>query len=428
MRFYAGVSSALLTIMGLSVAPVWGQDAIVEGPGHEISEGTVIHPAAGFETGVDSNVFYEEDSPSVAGIARLMFRFAIASQHNKPTAEENLIDASAPDGDEGDSAPKLDFRLAGKLFALKYISTNPRVTDQDTIGGEGKAHVSVFPQGTVRFDLDERFIRDTRPQNFETRGSLNRAINHLRLGLVYQPGGRALQVGARYENTIDRFESEASAFANRLQHTVGAGVDWHFLPITKLSFDASFGFFGGLGSDSTKVSSNPLRVQAGIATALTEATQLRAHLGYANGFYASGANFNMALFGAELGFRYSQMGRVRISFDHDFRDSVNANFHRDYSLAVRVDQQLGLLVLEAAAGAKLRGYRGVPMNVGPAARDDVILHGGVKAFYLFRDWLAAMARLEAVSDQTDYRSSFGGASDDPSYSRVEVVGGVTAAF
>jgi hypothetical protein len=418
----------LFLVAGSGVASA--QDAVVEGPGYPIGEGTVLHPAVSLETGFISNVFYEDVDPVAAAVVRLIGTFSIASQGHKPEGEmEAGIETEGDEETEPPVPSKLDFRLGGQLILMGYLSGNDRVRDQSDIAGSLDGHLIAFPEGDVSFLLDDTFVRDARPKNFETFGNLNRDWNHFQAAVKYQPGGRALSFAARYENVIDRFEGDGSSFANRLQHTIGLRSEWQWLPITKLYADASLGFFGSLGdSMGFKPSSMPLRIQIGIGTALSEVTTLRAHLGYANGFYSAGDNFNMAIGGVEFGYRYTQYGRVRLVADYDFRDSLQANFYRDLSFLAKVDHQFGLLVTGADAGLRLRAYRGISPAIGAPSRDDLILTGAVRANYLYRDWLAMVGRLEATMDETDYTYSAPPMTDSPKFTRFEAYLGVSAAF
>lgn len=431
MRLLACTAAGLL--LAATAGPALAQeDIVVEGPGHEISPGTVIHPAVGVTTGIDSNVFYQDTNPTVAPLIRLFGVFAIASQADKPQSEQKLVIESGPDRPQ-EAKPTLVWRLGGRLQLEAYPAGSTAVTDRTNLGGNVMGRIVVKPDRPVSFAVDERLTRDTRPRNFESRGNLNRDVNHLKVGLKFKPGGGLIHLGLRYENTIDVFEASAETFANRIQHLLGARAGWQILPVTRLTLDASFGLFGPLGNSDVngvpfKNSSFPLRVQFSLATVLSEMTTLKARIGYGNGFYSALESFNNVIGGLEFGYRYSEMGRISVSYEYDFHDSINANFFRDHALVAKLQQQLGLMVLSAEASARLRGYRGISPVVGGPSRDDVILAAGLSANYLLRDWFAIVADFQAVSDQTNYMTSFGGVPDDPSYTRIEATAGVNAAF
>jgi hypothetical protein len=174
--------------------------------------------------------------------------------------------------------------------------------------------------------------------------------------------------------------------------------------------------------------SNPLRIQAGIGTALTEVTTVRAYIGYANGFYDEGPNFSNAIGGAEFGYRYTEYGRFRLIADYNFQDSLQANFYRDYSLIGTIDHQFGLLIAGADASVRIRAYRGIPAAIGADERDDVIFASGLRLAYMLQDWLGITGRVSAVIDSTDYEYMAGRATLNPSYTRYEAFLGASAAF
>lgn len=420
---------ATVILLGLS-APAHAQDAIVEGPGHRVGESTVFHPSAGLEAGYVSNVFYMSDNTVGAPILRLLADFAIAS-------EESTVETETLVGDDEETTPttppKLRFRAGLRLVREQYVNSNSNIGDQSNFGGGVGGKMTAFPKGTFAFRLTENFTRSTRPKNFESTGNLNRDVNHLMLGLTFQPGGRAIKAALRYENTIDVFESNASSFANRMNQLIGLGADWQFLPITKFYFDASLGFFGPLGDTAAayKNSSMPLRVLVGGASSITERTTARIHIGYGNGFYSAGPNFGNVLFGAEGGYRYSPLGRTTLSYQYGFTDSVNANFYRDHALIGKVDQQLGLVVLSGSLALRLRSYRGISPVIGGATdRSDFIVHGKVTGQYYYRDWLAFTGEAAALIDATDYTydPEGDGSPYDPSFARYELWLGTRAAF
>ncbi len=410
----------------------FAQDAVVEGPGIALGEGAVFHPSVTLESGYVSNVFYTDEDPIGSAVIRLIGAFSLASQTHELASEVTPgVENEEQPVEEPPPPAMVDFRLGGQAVLNAYASDNDAVRDQTDVGVAFDGSVIFNPHGDVAGQIDDTFLRDTRPHNFESTGNLNRDYNHALASLTFQPQGRTISVGARYENTIDRFESNESDFANRLQHTFGLRGDWRLFPYTKLFIDASLGYFTLLESDSAyKPDSTPLRIQAGAGTALTEVTTIRAYIGYANGFYDSGTNFQNAIGGAEFGYRYTEYGRLTLTADYNFHDSLQANFFRDYSLLAKLDQQFGLVVLGIDAGLRLRGYRGIPTGtlMGPDERDDVIFNTSLQVAYLLRDWFAITARGTAIVDATDYDYMAGARTVSPAYNRLEAFLGLTAAF
>jgi len=425
-----------LTLLGITIRTAHAQEAMVEGPGVALGEGAVFHPAVSLETGVISNVFYEDgqratNEPVASAIARLIAAFSIASQTHEPAGEVEPAIETEDEPVEEPVPAAIDFRFGGQFVLNGYLSDNERVRDQTDVGVGLNGDVIFLPAGNVSFRLSDKFLRDASPANFESTKNLNRDYNHFMGGVTLQPQGRTISVGARYENTIDRFESDRSAFANRLHHLIGLRGEWRLYPYTKFFADASLGFFDTLGSEGMdyKSPSMPLRLQTGVGTALTEVTTVRAYIGYANGFYDEGPNFSNAIGGAEFGYRYTEYGRLRLVADYNFHDSLQANFFRDYSFLAYLDQQLGLFVVGVQAGLRLRAYRGVPEELGGAEdRDDVIFNAALTGAYLLRDWLAITARFETLVDQTDYTYMQSGLTDSPEFTRYEAWLGVSAAF
>lgn len=421
-----------LTIIAIGVTfstAALAQDPVVEGPGVKVSDGAVLHPSVGLETGAVSNVFYEDQDPSPSGLLRLVADFSLATLPPERLGNET--------GDDGQAAtkPALDFRLGANFAYQEYLSTNEDTRAQRDIGIGAHLNLDYAPSRKGEFFIEDRFTRDTRPTNFESREKLNRIVNHLKLGGKYRPGGGALTFAGRFENRVDIFEASQSQFTNRMHNTIGARVDWRWLPITLIYFDASLGFYGALGDQSavSKESSMPLRLKLGINTAITEFTTVRAHAGFGKGFYSSGAEFTGPLVGAEIGYRYSPLGRVTAGYDYGFQDSINANFYSEHVLRLGIDQQLDRVLLKGTVAARLRSYQGIPMTVGPDPnRSDLILDARVEGRYIIRDRYAITGGYSLIIDNTDFtyttQTSSGPIAINPSFVRHELLVGARAAF
>ncbi len=409
-------TATVVAFLALGSTAVFAQDAIVQGSGYQVSENTVVHPSVGAQTGFDSNVFYEDGSTTGAGLLQLSGALTLAP----------MEDVSG----KGGSPPDYTFTAGARFQYQEYLSSNPNVTSQRNLGLGADLELGLLQSGQFPVGIENHFIRTNRPTNFENNTTISRDINSLRAGIKYMPEGKNISGRLSYTNTVDYFEGE-STFANRFLNEFKLGVDWQFLPITRFFVEGSYGLNSGLGANSTKISSQPMRGIAGVASAITESITVRAHGGYGIGAYSSGASYSTFLYHLEGGYRYSPVGRVRLIFDRDFQDSVNANFYGDYKLKLAVDQQIDRVMLQAHVTGILRNYQGglvVDLGGGQAARDDVILSTGVAANLEVREWIAVNASYMLASVQTDYLSMADGEIDDPSFVRHQLMVGATAAF
>jgi hypothetical protein len=410
--------------------------ALVTGAGIKVGEGTIFQPQVGLETGVVSNVFYTNTGTVAAGLLRLLIEIGTGSLPN-----QRLMSQSGANDPNATSAPTLiagadergDFQFSANLYAAwdQYLSTNDNVNAQGGLGGGLLLRGVVNPQQPLQFAFGESFSRQIRATNFESNIDTNRDINSLGLRLTYQPSGRSLGGYLYYTNTIDVFETDNQQFADRLMNRVGLRVNWQWLPLTRVFAEVSEGFDTGIGS-SNKVNSYPLSAQTGIQTVLTLNTTLAAHVGYTNGFYASGPSYSSAAGGVMFGYRYSPLGRVTFGYSYDHTDSINANFYRDHTLQLSVEQYFVPFVLYAQPEVRFRQYEGtIVMGTGMMGnvRDDVIIGANAGARYSFRDWLVGTLDYRFSDVQTDFRyDAGGGLITNPSYVRHELLLGMRAAY
>ncbi|HWU89731.1 MAG TPA: hypothetical protein VN253_20855 [Kofleriaceae bacterium] len=445
----------LLTIAGLGLvaalhAPARAQVAasfnagdavdpisVVEGPGVKVGEGTVLHPVFGVETGVISNVFYEDTGANPAGLLRLLAQVGTGSLGKQRLAtpgpvDENPLTAGENDGRTAniENGGAFQYRADLRLSYDFMLSGNDRVAAQGGLGVGANLRGIVNPQATFSLAFLEDFERIIRATNFESRSDTNRIRNHLNLRLNFAPKGRTLSGLLRYDNNLDYFENASQQFANRLQHSFGLRGMWQWLPVTRIYADASIGVFGGLGASSTKVDSYPLNVEAGIQTLLTLSTTLIVHAGYTNGFYASGPSFSSPAVGAQIGYRYSPLGRVTLMYDYSHTDSINANFYRDHTLRATLEQGFVPFILTVRPEFHLRQYNGITVpGASSPVRDDVILALTVGAHYNFRNWIAATLDYSFTTVQTNFTyMPEPGVTDDPSFVRHELLVGMRAAL
>ncbi|HVK85881.1 MAG TPA: hypothetical protein VM513_17295, partial [Kofleriaceae bacterium] len=219
----------------------------------------------------------------------------------------------------------------------------------------------------------------------------------------------------------------------RMINAIAAGYEWQLFPYTKLFADFNYSFIGGIGNDgaaipSIKRSAQPIRGGVGIATALSALITAKLNAGWAYASYDGGASYNTPVLGAEIGYRYSPLGRFFAAYSWDHRDSINADFYRDHLVRAGVEQPLGRVLGGLFGEVHLRKYQGISPDIGPPQRDDVLLIGTLRAMYVHRDWLAVLLELRAQSVATDYMPVAGGPFADPSFTRLDATLGVRAAL
>ncbi|HEX4421793.1 MAG TPA: hypothetical protein VH165_27970 [Kofleriaceae bacterium] len=410
--------------------------SIVNGAGIVVGEGTVFKPQVGVETGVVSNVFYENNNPVAAGLLRVLAEVGTGSLPTQRLLARSSANGTGDPEPADTSAPTYsgsgDFQYSANLYASydQYLSTNDEVNNQGGLAGGLLLRGIVHPMSPLQFSFQEDFERQIRATNFESNDDTNRDVNTLDLRVNYQPTGRSLGGYLYLQNTIDVFEQTTQQFANRLHTLLGLHVNWQWLPLTRVYVDVSGGYYTGIGN-SEKNDSLPLTAVAGIQTALTLNTIVNAYAGYTNGFYSAGPSFSSPIGGVFLGYRYSPLGRVTIRYGYEHQDSINANFYRDHVIQGSLEQYFVPFLLYIRPELRLREYDGtiVMGSAGAAVRDDTIVAATVGMRYNFRDWIAATLDYELQLVSTDFRYDAGtGMPIDPSYVRHELLVGVRAAY
>jgi hypothetical protein len=391
---------------------------MVEGPGVKIGEGTTLHPVFGMQTGVVSNVFYEDVDPNAAGVLRLIAQAGIGSLSGL-----RLVPAQALT-DEPERKGSFEYRAEMRLAYDFLLSGNDAVQGTGGLSVGATLRGMTNPTGTWSFGFSDNFNRLIRAANFETDADTNRDINTLSLNLLFHPQARSVAVNAYYNNTLDIFERSEQSFASRQMHKFGVRPMWRWLPETTFYGDVSWGITTGLGSGAMKNTSYPLAAVAGVATLLTVKTTLGFQAGYVNGFYSSGPSFSSVTIGSQLGYRYSPLGRATLAYDLMYQDSVNANFYRDHVIRLNITQPFVPFVFMVQPELHLRRYEGVTLVAGPSTRDDLIISVTSGLHYNFRNSLAATLDYRFSLVSTDYMYMVDGTLDDPGFARHELLAGV----
>jgi opacity protein-like surface antigen len=215
---------------------------------------------------------------------------------------------------------------------------------------------------------------------------------------------------------------------------LGLHPTWQWLPQTQVYADVSEGIVTGIGSADTpalnKVTSYPLTAQLGLSTLLTIKTTFNLYAGYTNGFYSAGPSFSAPMLGAQIGYRYSPMGRIALLYSLQYEDSINANYYRDHIIQLSEQQVYGPVTFVVQPEVHFREYDGITLVDGPPTRDDVIFAVVAGAQYNFRNRIAATLDYRFTDVSTDYRYMplGGGTLTDPSYVRHEVLLGLRVAM
>jgi hypothetical protein len=427
-RLSLAVLAVLIALGSTAMAQQTEVSDVVEGAGIKVGEGTVIHPVLGVESGIVYNVFYEEGSadPVTSGLLRVIGEIAVGS------LPPERLQGPAEEPEEVKNYGDLAFRAELHAQYEEYLSGRDDVRAHRNIAFAGLMRGLVYPQRTWQFGFEDDIRRETRPTNFESTQDTDRIINRVGLALRYRPAGRALSGTLSYSNTIDYFEDANQQFANRMSNIGKLEVGWQLFPVTRVSGEVSFGVVSGFGSRSTRPTSLPLRINAGIQTALTVKTSVAARLGFAKGFYDNGPDFTFITGGLRFGYRFSPQGRLSLLYDYDFQDSINANYYTDHAILGKLEQIIRNFGLSFGAEVRFRHYGGVIMEVDPTRpnRDDVIFAAIFSGAYNFRHWIAATLDYRFQTDQTDFRyvPQAGSPPDDPSYTRHQVMVGVRAAY
>ena len=415
-------SSPTLSISAFDPEAATAPVDMVEGNGVKIGEGTTLHPIFSAQTGVVSNVFYEESDIHSAGVLRLMAQVGVGSLSGLRLVPAEVTPSDQPSAVKGSLEYRAELRVAYDFL----LSTNDAVWGAGGLGLGGTFRGMTNPIGTWSFGFNENFTRLIRAANFETDANTNRDINTLSLNLLFHPQGRSLAVNTNYNNTIDIFERSAQNFADRWMHRFGTRPMWRWLPDTVIFADFSWGISSGLGSSATKVTSYPLQAVAGVATLFSAKTSLNFQAGYVNGFYSSGPSYSGVTVGAQLGYRYSPLGRVALGYDLIYNDSVNANFYRDHVVRLNVEQLFAPFVFMAQPEVHWRRYEGtiVMGTGGETTRDDFIFSLITGIHYNLRNSLAATLDYHFSTVQTSFTYMVDGIVDDPSFTRHELLAGL----
>lgn len=269
-------------------------------------------------------------------------------------------------------------KLAAEANWDQYLSDRPRVEEQSNLGGTISARAVFFQQSPVSLVLRDRFKRALEQRNYESTRNYNRTVNKVGGGVIFKPGGGALEVKAMYDFASDFFTDVDADWGDLLVHDVSVSGTWKFFPFTAFVLDGNWqqrsyaadsqGRYGEL-TDSA-----PLRVRVGVNGFITKKLSLLLLLGYGNSFHekhevAAGAtinpnendSFNMAVGEARLSFKFSPNTIIQGGYRYDFADSLFTNYTEYHKVNVNLLQRIaGRVDLEVDVAYLYRIYSELP--------------------------------------------------------------------
>jgi hypothetical protein len=403
----------------------------VEGGGVKLTDGLYFHPKFELATGYQSNVFYQDSSEGIDGPAgSMLMRLSAGAAINRSNGLP--LDAA--------ETRKIDLNADLNLTWHQYLSGNDYVMGQSDLGIGLLAKVQFNITENFNLWIREGFTRAIQPTSSQSTADLNRDKNEIQVGMMWSPGGGAIQGYFHYMFTIDLFERSELDFANRLWHQFTLGAKWQWLPKTQFLLETSLGIYEP-NSEILKSSSTPLRITAGVATLITERFGVVLKAGYGNGFYNSGSSFSSYLATVELRYAIGPMLRTAVGYAHEFADSLIANYYTDHAFYARLSTVIASRLNVMARGeVRLRTYEGLrdpPMfdfcgdaTCTGTTRSDVLARLDLTADYPLKQWLSVGGAFSLLNDSTDFfvRDPATGTTDVGAFTWAELMVRVVAQF
>jgi hypothetical protein len=331
-----------------------------------------IFPHLRFGYGYNSNVFNADDTawetPIGAQFLQIAPGFDIASKNSK----------------------NVGIKLGAQANWDQYLSDNSKVEEQSNLGGKIDARAIFFQSSPVSLILQDSFRRALERRNYESTRNYNRNVNRVGGGLLFKPGGGALEMKAIYNFASDRFTDVDADWGDLLVHDVSVSGTWKFFPFTAFVLDANWqqrkyladaqGRYGELTDNA------PLRIRVGVNGFITKKLSLLLLLGYGNSFHdkhqvAANAttnpnendSFNMPVGEARLSFKFSPNTILQGGYRYDFADSIFSNYTEYHRVNLNLLQRIaGRVDLEVDVAYMYRIYAQLPKAYFQEATDSAV--------------------------------------------------------
>jgi hypothetical protein len=355
-----------------------------------VGEGVYLRVGVTAEAGYDTNVFYNDQQRIDSGTLQVT-----------PFAEISNSDR------EG-TKPPVSYTLGASLLYREYLSDNQDVKAQRAFNPSFNASLAYSSAGQS-VGLSDQFTRLQDPPYEPGGAPITRDLN---IGMVQaglSPGGGRIQLTPRYTNTLDIFEGDEFAYANRMSHDAMLDISWRWLPKTSVFLQTSAGYVQYLSSEADeagKSNSIPYRIMTGVRGLVTPKLVLAVGLGFADAIYdqetinPSGVS-NLAA-GVGLTFNATELTSFGASYAHEFRDSPVLGSYYDLDSAdLAVSQRVGPVQLSAGGRYEYRRYHGF-QNAMPLGRKDHIFQTRVHADYQLQRWFyAGVSYTNLISRSSD---------------------------
>jgi hypothetical protein len=362
-----------------------------------------IFPTLGLGYSFNSNLFNSDDtaweSPTSAQMLRIGPGLRIASKNPQNVA----LDLSA--------AAHWD----------QYFGDSEAVTEQSNLGADMHAKAAFFQQSAISLVLEDRFRRALERRGYESTKNFNRNVNAVGAGIVFKPGGGALELKAGYAFNSDFFTDMNQDWGDLLFHEVKVNGSWKFFPFTALVLDANWQvrnyLADGQGRYGELTDSTPLRVRVGLNGFITKKLSAMILVGYGNSMHdkhdvPAGAttnpnendSFNMAIGEARISYKFSPNTIVQGGYRYDFADSIFSNYSEYHRINVNFLQRIANRVdLEVDLAYVYRVYAQLPRAYFEEATDPAVKASlwGLLTGYDRVDSLL-LARLKAKVDITRF--------------------------
>lgn len=277
-----------------------------------LTESVIFWPALFLEGRFDSNIFRQHPDEQPRGAFYMRARPGISVQNRKGR----------------DFAAR--FGILGDI--RHYFSSDTAVAEQGRVGGELKAAIDFYPQGTFTAGIFERARHELQAPNVATTGTYDMFRNEAGIKLSIRPGGtikrRPLSFVLGFLNRLTLYPDfeRGNAIANQAFFK----TTWLFLPKTALTLDATWEQHSFTGEDilGTNVDSQPLRATIGLNGLITPKVSVSLKTGWGMSSHETGPSFSNFIGDLQLSVAPRDTIAIKVGGRHDFNISYLGNFYQ----------------------------------------------------------------------------------------------------